>query len=476
MLKHALEYAARGWRVMPLRGKIPLTHDGSKGATCDEGIIAQWWKRWPDANIGIATTPNFIVLDLDSADAEARLKYSDLELPETFEVKTGRGRHLYYTSDVDLSNKADLFGGGSGIDIRAKGGYVVAPPSIHIGKDGKPSGKVYEWTNEPDEIAAAPAWLVTECTKKKAKAAGPTDMGGPIAEGSRNETIFRIACRYRSEGHDQRRIRALISIDNDRCSPPLDDGELDQIAASAAQYPTDQIELPDNWGIDVEQLKSLGVDATTLKAAEKVNAGAKEAVEKRQAANGENGALKLSLVRCVDEQSDEPVFHVTLAFQGREGTLRSVLREQVCNQTTLRNMAAGLKIYWPTMQRRLWDRVLHLSFQACEDVVMTESDHGVVSACLVAAREWLSLLQPTNDWADFPSCSNLNYYEHNDGTISVAAKELRSGIETRVRDAKRRDVSEALQIIDAQDYTSPGGKKRMKRIPKASIYAGENRA
>ena len=83
--KQALRFARRGWRVLPLHtasdgkcscaagqsckhpGKHPRTRNGVKDATTDRTIIKAWWKRWPDANIGIATgqTSGIFVLDVD---------------------------------------------------------------------------------------------------------------------------------------------------------------------------------------------------------------------------------------------------------------------------------------------------------------------------------------------------------------------------------------------------------------------------
>ena len=98
ILDYALQYAAGGWPVFPCHyptiddtcscgneiqperkedriegvkyctspGKHPLTAHGFADATRDEKQIRAWWKRWPDANIGIPTGAiSFIVLDVD---------------------------------------------------------------------------------------------------------------------------------------------------------------------------------------------------------------------------------------------------------------------------------------------------------------------------------------------------------------------------------------------------------------------------
>jgi hypothetical protein len=59
MLQAALGYARHGWHVMPVEpgGKKPQTRHGQMDATTDTAQIAQWWRQWPDANIGIALQP-----------------------------------------------------------------------------------------------------------------------------------------------------------------------------------------------------------------------------------------------------------------------------------------------------------------------------------------------------------------------------------------------------------------------------------
>jgi len=86
-------------------------------------------------NYGVLTGNGLLVVDTDSPEGEEIAK----QLPETFTVKTAKGFHRYY--QVDGSYKSST-GVKEGIDIRAEGGYVVAPNSIHD------TGIKYEISND----------------------------------------------------------------------------------------------------------------------------------------------------------------------------------------------------------------------------------------------------------------------------------------------------------------------------------------
>jgi hypothetical protein len=139
----ALGYARRGIRIIPItpRSKIPLIDAWPTQATSDETTIRAWWKQWPAAGIGIATGKagrrQFFVLDIDDkngkngSDTLAELETQHGKLPDTVTVLTGTGgRHLYFTTTVEIRNDAGKRLG-EGLDIRGEGGYVVAPPSTH---------------------------------------------------------------------------------------------------------------------------------------------------------------------------------------------------------------------------------------------------------------------------------------------------------------------------------------------------------
>jgi hypothetical protein len=125
-LKAALRYAKRGWYVLPLDGKKPYTAHGYHDATTDRAAIKEWWRQWPDANVGVALkSSKLVVVDIDGPDGEKSI--ADLDLPATLSAETPHGRHLYYQANghdvgrhIAVRPQLDILGDG----------YVVAPPSV----------------------------------------------------------------------------------------------------------------------------------------------------------------------------------------------------------------------------------------------------------------------------------------------------------------------------------------------------------
>jgi hypothetical protein len=165
-LEHALHYARRGWRVVPVPAgrKVPTVTAWQREGTTDEARIRHWWTEAPDHGIGIVcgAASGLWVLDVDVADGKAgdetlaELVERYGPLPETFEVITGSGgRHIYFRWDGTPIRNSASGALGPGLDVRGEGGFVVAPPSLHA------SGRRYEVeASSPEDLAAAPAWLL----------------------------------------------------------------------------------------------------------------------------------------------------------------------------------------------------------------------------------------------------------------------------------------------------------------------------
>jgi hypothetical protein len=250
---YALAYVSRGFPVLPLCwpnqdhtcgcgrnheardiGKAPLTQHGLKDATRTQLGIQEFWKLWPQANVGIAIPPGYFVLDVDiehgGFESLEPLQEKVGLLPDTLRITTGSGGlHLWYKTTMPIRNKVVL-GGLPGIDIRGEGGYVVAPPSLHR------SGKRYEVAEER-AIVEAPESLVELCNLKQFSKASNLSASDPIPEGQRNQTLASLAGSMRRRGMSQSSIEAALQIENhQRCQPPLPEGEVIKITKSITTY------------------------------------------------------------------------------------------------------------------------------------------------------------------------------------------------------------------------------------------------
>ncbi len=252
MRKAAAEYLARGWAVVPIAagGKHPLVRwQPFQERMPTDKELDEWYGRWPDAGVGIVTgaVSSLVVLDVDPRhggdDSLRAVEREHGPLPHTIEAITGGGgRHLYFTYPrEELRNRAAL---APGIDLRAEGGLVVAPPSLHA------SGRRYEWevSHHPDEteLAAMPGWLLQLARGEAPGRGHPVAywrglVENGVAEGERNSTIASLTGHLLWHGVDKRvALELLLAWNRLRCRPPLEDEEVaatvDSIARTHARH------------------------------------------------------------------------------------------------------------------------------------------------------------------------------------------------------------------------------------------------
>jgi KaiC/GvpD/RAD55 family RecA-like ATPase len=248
----ALYYASLGWAVFPLvpREKIPLLSkakggNGLKDASADVDTVTAWWTRYPDANIGLTTgaSSGLVVVDVDGADGEAALAvYGDL--PLTVESTTGKGRHLLFRGAPEIRNSAGKLG--PQLDVRAEGGYIVAPPSIH------PNGGTYRWASGRHPGKLTPADLPESIAKRITGVVGsiqPVVGAAPqsavdvvfsgVGSGGRNQALTAYAGRLFAKQHGADEVLELVrAVNTTKVNPPLDDAEVVALVQSIGQTHT----------------------------------------------------------------------------------------------------------------------------------------------------------------------------------------------------------------------------------------------
>jgi putative DNA primase/helicase len=146
-------------------------------STTNLAAISAWWRRWPDANLAIATGQP-VVIDVDGTAGENALEYlqrEHAELPPTRRARTAHGMHLYFDAGAQqIRCSAGRLG--PGLDVRGHGGYVVSPPSLHV------RGHRYRWTTT-EPAAQLPTWLA-ELLIPPAPTASIADATEPTAIGA----------------------------------------------------------------------------------------------------------------------------------------------------------------------------------------------------------------------------------------------------------------------------------------------------
>jgi len=211
LVEIALRYATHVWPVLPLHtprptgcsctaaecgspGKHPRTARGLHDASTDIDRIRDWWGRWPDANLGVATGADsgLLVIDVDLPDGPetlARLESAHGRLPATCEQRTGSGGRqlLFAHPGQPVGNRTRVQ---PGIDVRGDGGYIVVPPSIHA------TGERYRWTHRATP-APAPGWLLQLLSRQRTPGLPAAEMPAPPRPAGDREQRYAAAALHR---------------------------------------------------------------------------------------------------------------------------------------------------------------------------------------------------------------------------------------------------------------------------------------
>jgi putative DNA primase/helicase len=232
----------QGFKILPIKpsGKTPMTSHGVHDATDNFDTFRRLVGDAANFNIGVATgtASNVIVIDVDPRNGGTK-SFAALNsrlgpLPPTLTCESGDGTHLYFRALTDSVRKKIL---APGVDLLGESCYAVAPPSLHS------SGKRYRWADNlglrDQKIASLPTAWRQFIQNDHQQRNEPVDRhAARISEGFRNAELTRIAGQLRRGGLLEAELRDVLCRRNkELCRPPLDDGEVDQIARSVCRYP-----------------------------------------------------------------------------------------------------------------------------------------------------------------------------------------------------------------------------------------------
>lgn len=147
-VEDAVRLAEKGFHVFPCKPgeKEPATPNGHRAASNDPEKVRRLFAGPSDYNIGLVPgRSGHVVVDVDSEEGESELRRLWGEIPDTVSWTTGKGRHRLYRTPVPLRSRNRV---ATDLDVKAEGGYVVVPPSIH------PSGGRYSFETGTGRVAA----------------------------------------------------------------------------------------------------------------------------------------------------------------------------------------------------------------------------------------------------------------------------------------------------------------------------------
>ena len=223
LLQQALEYRNKhNFSVIPVgKTKKPIIKwEEFQKRIATEEEIKKWWSDYPDANIGIVTgiISGIAVIDIDTDEGKEAIQdyIPDSLITPTVETPRG-GQHLYFKcTDAKLTNNAR---GIKGCDLRANGGYVVAPPSVN----GK--GSAYAWVvSLKEDIALLPTEYIIyiknilsssyreSVDKNPQMSTLSTSVHKMFNDGTRDEDLFHVANAMVKGGMPEQEISQVLEI------------------------------------------------------------------------------------------------------------------------------------------------------------------------------------------------------------------------------------------------------------------------
>ena len=215
------EYIDSGWSILPVKPdeKRPYMTNWLQYTRTRPGkqLVSNWFNNLTGAGVGLVTgkISGVVVLDVEHwcpTPVDELLK----KYPTNMIARSGGGGvHLFYSYPQNvgkISNRVGIF---DGADLRADGGFLVLPPTMH------PSGNRYEWIKRGIPGAFPMAFLDLESRSPTSNEGWITEALRGVSEGGRNDTCARLAGYFFKKGLNSDIVEALLMEWNEKNDPPL---------------------------------------------------------------------------------------------------------------------------------------------------------------------------------------------------------------------------------------------------------------
>jgi len=241
--KQAIEYTQKGLMCLPSAGneKRPIVK-WQNLEKISAGTTANYFDKYATKRPGIAIltgerSNGLVVIDIDMKNGHNGLNsIHEWErqhgyFPETWQVETPNGGiHLYFKANGQYKSRADVL---DGVDIRAEGGLVIAPPTAI-------NGKSYEFIvhNLPIAEANDSVLKLLELKERKKEKLLPQEINiktpsdtVTVLEGGRTSYLVSIIGQQNFKGNkiNKEHLKSMIrEINQTDCKPPLTEQELEK--------------------------------------------------------------------------------------------------------------------------------------------------------------------------------------------------------------------------------------------------------
>jgi len=249
----ALIYADLGWSVIPIQPdkKAPcIKWKSFQNERATKEQVRTWWKRYPEARIGVVTgkISDLVVVDFDSQEARPSLENAVGKLPVSIMQKTGRGFHAFFKYPVEKNGfkTCSNYNGLKGVDLKADGGYIIVAPSPYD------SEKYYKWENINPAVEGTGklSGMTKEMVRFFNQDSDKTSVSNKrpsidgVQKGERDNAVFNYARSLKKKGLTLEEAEILVLEKAKNCQPPFSINEAIKCLKSAYNGKNDGCSTP----------------------------------------------------------------------------------------------------------------------------------------------------------------------------------------------------------------------------------------